>query len=55
MMGCRARPDPGKRRACFARMEREIPSLVRRRGDAPKKLLLTDAGGGHLVAESPER
>jgi len=48
-------PDPGRRRTRFARMEREIPSPVRRLGDAPQKLVLTDVGGGHLVAESPER
>ncbi|WP_432284295.1 ABC transporter ATP-binding protein [Aminobacter sp. BA135] len=45
-------PDPARRRTRFARMEREIPSPVRKLGDAPKKLVLTDVGGGHLVAES---
>ncbi len=48
-------PDPVRRRTRFARMDREIPSPVRKLGDAPKKLLLTDVGGGHLVAESPDR
>ncbi|MBT1155102.1 ABC transporter ATP-binding protein [Aminobacter anthyllidis] len=48
-------PDPVRRRTRFARMDREIPSPVRKLGDAPKKLMLTDVGGGHLVAESPDR
>jgi peptide/nickel transport system ATP-binding protein len=48
-------PDPVQRRARFARMDREIPSPVRKLGDAPKKLVLADVGGGHLVAESAGR
>ena len=43
-------PDPAQRRARFARLESEIPSPVRRVGDEPKKLILQDVGGGHLVA-----
>ncbi|WP_395447422.1 ABC transporter ATP-binding protein [Aminobacter sp. UC22_36] len=48
-------PDPVRRRTRFARMDREIPSPVRKLGDAPEKLVLTDVGGGHLVAESSDR
>ena len=43
-------PDPVQRRTRFARMDREIPSPVRKLGDAPSKLVLTDVGGGHMVA-----
>jgi peptide/nickel transport system ATP-binding protein len=43
-------PDPAQRRARFARLDREIPSAMRRIGDAPPRLVLTDIGGGHLVA-----
>jgi peptide/nickel transport system ATP-binding protein len=43
-------PDPGQRRARFARLDREIPSAMRKIGDAPARLVLTDVGGGHLVA-----
>ncbi len=43
-------PDPRQRRHGFARLDREIPSPVRRLGDAPRKVLLTDQGNGHLVA-----
>ncbi|WP_184769179.1 ABC transporter ATP-binding protein [Aminobacter carboxidus] len=48
-------PDPVRRRTRFARMDREIPSPMRKLGDAPKKLVLADVGGGHLVAESADR
>ena len=44
-------PDPARRRAVFPRLSGEIPSAVRKPGDAPKRLLLRDVGGGHLVAE----
>ena len=43
-------PDPAQRRARFARLDREIPSSMRRIGDAPARLVLEDVGGGHLVA-----
>lgn len=43
-------PDPGRRRARFARLDSEIPSTVRRIGDDPRKLKLEDVGDGHLVA-----
>ncbi|MER8423093.1 ABC transporter ATP-binding protein [Mesorhizobium sp. M1403] len=43
-------PDPGRRRARFARLDSEIPSAVRRIGDEPRKLKLEDVGDGHLVA-----
>jgi peptide/nickel transport system ATP-binding protein len=43
-------PDPGKRRSRFARLDQEIPSATRRIGEAPLKLVLSDVGGGHLVA-----
>ncbi|MES0029667.1 ABC transporter ATP-binding protein [Mesorhizobium sp. M0040] len=43
-------PDPGRRRARFARLDSEIPSAVRRIGDEPRKLKLDDVGDGHLVA-----
>ncbi len=44
-------PDPQLRRAHFARLEREIPSAVRSLGDEPSKVVLSDVGYGHLVAE----
>jgi peptide/nickel transport system ATP-binding protein len=43
-------PEPALRRVRFARLDSEIPSAVRRVGDAPPKLRLQDIGGGHLVA-----
>ncbi len=43
-------PDPAQRRARFQRLDREIPSSMRRIGDAPARLVLEDVGGGHLVA-----
>ncbi|MER8384738.1 ABC transporter ATP-binding protein [Mesorhizobium sp. M0166] len=43
-------PDPGQRRARFARLDSEIPSAVRRIGEEPRKLKLEDVGDGHLVA-----
>ncbi|MDQ6433824.1 ABC transporter ATP-binding protein [Mesorhizobium sp. LHD-90] len=44
-------PDPSRRRARFARLDKEIPSAVRRVGDEPPKTLLRDFGEGHLVSE----
>jgi len=44
-------PDPSRRRSHFARLEREIPSAVRKVGDPPVKLALNDIGEGHLVAQ----
>jgi peptide/nickel transport system ATP-binding protein len=43
-------PDPARRRPHFARLDREIPSPVRRADDPPPRLLLRDVGDGHLVA-----
>jgi len=43
-------PDPRQRRGSFERLDREIPSPVRKVGDPPKRLALADVGGGHLVA-----
>lgn len=42
-------PDPAQRRARFARLDSEIPSPMRRVGDAPARLAPQDIGGGHLV------
>ncbi len=44
-------PDPSQRRARFARLDSEIPSVVRSVGDPPRPNVLRDAGEGHLVAE----
>ena len=44
-------PDPKLRRAHFARLVSEIPSAVRKVGDAPRQLPLRDTGNGHLVAD----
>lgn len=44
-------PDPKLRRKHFARLDREIPSAVRRVGDPPRPVVLRDAGEGHLVAD----
>ncbi len=44
-------PDPKRRRRNFARMDREIPSVVRKVGDPPRATILLDAGEGHLVAD----
>ncbi|AEH85173.1 MULTISPECIES: ABC transporter ATP-binding protein [Mesorhizobium] len=43
-------PDPAQRRSRFARLDQEIPSATRKIGEAPRKLILSDVGGGHLVA-----
>ncbi|HEX2019456.1 MAG TPA: ABC transporter ATP-binding protein [Aurantimonas sp.] len=43
-------PDPARRRHAFPRLDRDIPSPVRRVGDEPDRLLLQDRGEGHLVA-----
>ncbi|UIJ70766.1 ABC transporter ATP-binding protein [Aurantimonas sp. HBX-1] len=43
-------PDPALRRRAFPRLDRDIPSPVRRVGDEPGRLLLQDRGDGHLVA-----
>ena len=43
-------PDPARRRVHFARLAQEIPSLVRKIGDAPARISLHDIGNGHLVA-----
>jgi ABC-type oligopeptide transport system ATPase subunit len=43
-------PDPARRRARFARLDREIPSATRRVGESVPKLVLRDYGGGHLAA-----
>jgi peptide/nickel transport system ATP-binding protein len=43
-------PDPARRRERFARLDQEIPSVMRKVGDEPARLALTDIGGGHLVA-----
>src|SRR5690606_38471446 len=43
-------PDPAQRRQRFARLEQEIPSVMRKVGDEPRRLVLNDIGGGHLVA-----
>ncbi|MER9653408.1 ABC transporter ATP-binding protein [Mesorhizobium sp. M0152] len=43
-------PDPAQRRSRFARLDQEIPSATRRVGESPRRLVLSDVGGGHLVA-----
>ena len=43
-------PDPAKKRGTFPRLDRDIPSPVRKLGDEPARLPLRDVGGGHLVA-----
>jgi len=43
-------PDPARRRARFARLDREIPSATRRVGESVPKLVLKDYGGGHMAA-----
>ncbi|MEF2549890.1 ABC transporter ATP-binding protein [Aurantimonas sp. A2-1-M11] len=43
-------PDPSLRRRAFPRLDRDIPSPVRRVGDAPSRLMLEDRGDGHLCA-----
>ncbi|TNC64230.1 ABC transporter ATP-binding protein [Rubellimicrobium roseum] len=45
-------PDPGHVRPSRERLASEVPSPVRRRDDPPRRLLLRDVGGGHLVAEA---
>jgi peptide/nickel transport system ATP-binding protein len=44
-------PDPARRAAPRPRIEGELPSPIRRIGDPPVRMSLTDAGDGHLVAE----
>ena len=43
-------PDPSRRRTRFARLDSEIPSVVRKVGDPPRAVTLHDVGDGHLVA-----
>ena len=43
-------PDPKRRRPHFPRLDTEIASPVRRLGDAPQRLALTNRGDGHWVA-----
>ncbi|MEH6719898.1 MAG: ABC transporter ATP-binding protein [Aurantimonas endophytica] len=43
-------PDPAMRRRAFPRLDRDIPSPVRRVGEEPGRLVLQDRGDGHLVA-----
>ncbi|QPC89767.1 ABC transporter ATP-binding protein [Mesorhizobium sp. INR15] len=43
-------PDPARRRTRFARLDQEIPSATRKLGESPQRLVLSDVGGGHLVA-----
>ena len=42
-------PDPTHVRRVSPRLEGEVPSPVHRVGQGPKRLLLRDIGGGHLV------
>ena len=44
-------PDPSFDRPPATRLTGEIPSPMRRIGDMPTAINLTDMGGGHLVAE----
>ncbi|PCH74829.1 MAG: ABC transporter ATP-binding protein [Rhodobacteraceae bacterium] len=44
-------PDPTHDRPSSTRLTGEIPSPIRRIGDMPSAVNLTDKGGGHLVAE----
>ncbi|GAB1360775.1 ABC transporter ATP-binding protein [Rhodobacter sp.] len=46
-------PDPAHRRPANARLTGEVPSPIHPAGQGPQKLLLTDIGGGHLVADRP--
>ncbi len=43
-------PDPARRNARAAMLEGEIPSPIRRVGDAPLVEPLIDIGSGHFVA-----
>ena len=43
-------PDPKRRRPQFPRLDAEIASPVRKLGDAPRRVALTNRGDGHLVA-----
>lgn len=43
-------PDPAQRRSRFARLDQEIASSTRKIGENPLRLVLSDVGGGHLVA-----
>ena len=43
-------PDPTRKRTAYLRPASEPPSPVRRMGDPVERLMLTDIGGGHLVA-----
>ncbi|MFD1797307.1 ABC transporter ATP-binding protein [Paracoccus aurantiacus] len=45
-------PDPAFIRAPSPRMATEVPSPVWAVGSGPARVVLTDAGGGHLVAEA---
>lgn len=43
-------PDPTRKRTAYRRPISEPPSPIRRIGDPVAQLMLTDIGGGHLVA-----
>ncbi len=43
-------PDPDHVRAAYPRLSGEVPSPMRAVGDPPLRLVLSDIGGGHLVA-----
>jgi peptide/nickel transport system ATP-binding protein len=43
-------PDPARKRTTYLRPASEPPSPMRRIGDPVARLMLTDIGGGHLIA-----
>ena len=43
-------PDPTRERTTYLRAASEPPSPMRRIGDPVPRLMLTDIGGGHLIA-----
>ena len=46
-------PDPAHRRPTAARLTGEVPSPIRPVGKGPQRMIMTDIGGGHLVAQPP--
>ena len=46
-------PDPAHRRPAAARLTGEVPSPIHAVGKGPQRVIMTDIGGGHLVAQTP--
>jgi peptide/nickel transport system ATP-binding protein len=48
-------PDPGHLRPTNVRLTGEVPSPIHPVGESPQRVRMIDIGGGHLVAELPDK